>query len=206
MKRIGKLLLCLALVIITVFTLTSCAKAAIIEEEVDTFTKSGIKYIVVNALDADGNKIDTYAKVSGYTGSEENLTIPSTVEDIPVKTIASLSFFESQIKSLILPEGITRIENFALGYAENLISIEMPSTIEYIGDYSFINCISLKAVDIKATEKPVIGAEAFKFYNKEDKEYQVSSLLNINVPSLAAYEPSDVHDLWAEYQDNLEEA
>lgn len=203
MKKTWKLVFCLLLAAIMVFSFTACTQASIVEQEVDTFVSEGVKYIVINKLDADGKVLDTYAKVSGYQGDEtEHILIPTLVNDIPVKVIGGLAFFESKMRSITLSEGIERIDNFAFGYS-NLIRVEMPSTIKSIGDYAFINCLALKRVDIKAVERPTMGSDAFKFYDKNDKQYKVSDLVLIYVPQIENYKTNDVHDLWNEYQNNL---
>ena len=66
-------------------------------------------------LDANGN-----ATITAYSGSENNLTIPSTIDGHNVVTIGSHAFDESRnstnghtIKNLVISEGITKIYGWA---------------------------------------------------------------------------------------------
>ena len=45
--------------------------------------------------------------------------------------------FREQITAVILPEGLTRIGDFAFRYCSNLSSITIPSTLKSSGDYAF---------------------------------------------------------------------
>lgn len=208
MKRFLKPIVCLLLIFSVAMTFTACDKEEIIEREVKTIETEGVEYTIFEAVDPEGAVTGTFAKVTGYIGAEKNITIPTTVtdEDIPVKIIANLSFYDTDINSIIIEEGIETIENFAFGYSK-LGWVDLPSTIKSIGDYAFINCNSLSEVNIAAEEKPTLGVYAFKVYNKSEKAYEIWSQLEINVPSSAFddYYTDDVLDNWSEYQDYLEE-
>lgn len=202
MKKIPKIILCLLLIVLA-FSFTACNDMEVTEQELRAVEKDGFSYSIIEALE-QGKVVDTYAKLTKYTGTGENITIPATIESIKVLKISSLAFYSSSIKSVTVPEGVTAIENFAFGYSD-IISVDIPSTIKSIGDYAFINCLALKEVVIAAEVKPTVGAYSFKYYDKTAKDYAVSGSLEIKVPSRAAYKPDSVNDHWTQYQTNLKE-
>ncbi|WP_026495213.1 leucine-rich repeat protein [Butyrivibrio sp. WCD3002] len=65
---------------------------------------------------------------------------------------------KSQIKKIVIGEGITDIEGFSDYTA--LEEVELPSTLEGIGHSAFIRCSSLKEVELPETVK-YIGISAF---------------------------------------------
>ena len=208
MKKILKLALCALLALTTVFAFAACTDKDVSEEEVKTLSLSNVEYAIVTQKNKEGKVIDTYAKIIGYDGQEQNLIIPQTVDDnIPVKAIANLAFYDNKtIKSVVLPEGLTTVGAFSFGYMDSLIRVELPSTVIEIGEYAFINCTALKEVRIAAVKRPKLGEAAFKFYNSKDKQYQISPYLEIKVPDIDAYSTTDVHDKWIEYGRFLKEA
>ncbi|RKJ38623.1 leucine-rich repeat domain-containing protein [Acutalibacter sp. 1XD8-33] len=65
---------------------------------------------------------------SGKAGDE--FTIPSTV-----KRIGNYAFFDSSLKKINLPNGLTSIGEYGLGGCPNLTAIDMPNSVVEIGDY-----------------------------------------------------------------------
>ena len=65
-----------------------------------------------------------------------------------IKTIESGMFGGSQLRSIVIPEGITRIGGEAFRNCPNLTSVTLPSTIEWMGFFAFAGCESLTTVDI----------------------------------------------------------
>lgn len=200
MKNQWKIMLCLLFSIIMLLSLTACTTDKIVEKEVETVTQDGIKYIIINKVDKDGTVLEEYAKIAKYEGNKENIVLPSIIKNVPVRAVASLAFFESKIKNIEIEEGIEIIESFAFGYAQNLITVTFPSSIKVIGDYAFVNCLALKSVTIPALEKPEIGTEVFKYFDKKTKEYEINELLQIFVPNKDKYKPSNKRDPWQDYQ------
>ena len=50
------------------------------------------------------------------------------------------------LKNLVIPEGVTRISDYAFYGLSSLETVQFPSTLKYIGDASFSNCINLRDV------------------------------------------------------------
>ena len=66
--------------------------------------------------------------------------------------------FYDGIKKVIIEEGITKIGSCFFCKLHNLESIEFPITLKEIGQYAFIDCISLKHILLKKVENIREGA------------------------------------------------
>ena len=68
--------------------------------------------------------------------------------DKSVEVIGNRAFHaQAQMKKVIIPEGVKNIEN-SFNYCYNLISVEIPSTVESIGGNCFGACYNLEKVTI----------------------------------------------------------
>ena len=99
------------------------------------------------------NDEDLTATVSGYTGTATEVVIPAEVthEDNTYKVTAigySAFWNNSDLTSVTIPEGVTRIEAIAFGSCTSLKSVTIPEGVTYIGDFAFDSCTSLKSVTI----------------------------------------------------------
>ena len=77
----------------------------------------------------------------------------------------------SQIKNVIIQEGVTSIGAWAFFECKDIISLVIPSTINSIGNGAFCHCSKIKEINIPALVTN-IGSSAFD---------HCSSLININV-------------------------
>ena len=68
----------------------------------------------------------------------------------------------SSITSVVLPDGLTNIGNFAFDVCENLNSIVIPNTVTSIGDESFYGCSGLTSITIPQSVA-TIGRSAFAY-------------------------------------------
>ena len=55
--------------------------------------------------------------------------------------------YRSQITSVVIEDGITGMGCYALSGLENVVSIELPNTLNNLGQNCFSYCISLKTID-----------------------------------------------------------
>ena len=65
-----------------------------------------------------------------------------------IKTIEDRAFYNSSIRTIKLPVGITKIGKMTFSQCNNLESIEIPGTVKQIGDRAFATCNRLKKVVI----------------------------------------------------------
>ncbi|NLE55789.1 MAG: leucine-rich repeat protein, partial [Lentisphaerae bacterium] len=79
-----------------------------------------------------------------YLGQDSEVTVPAQVEGKPVTIIGGNAFASSEsLTSVILPEGLLRIEDGAFYNNWSLQSVSLPSTLQYIGESAFANCQEL---------------------------------------------------------------
>lgn len=78
--------------------------------------------------------------IVGYNGTKTQLEIPERLGDYQVVEIEAEAFWGSNLKSIKLPSGVTKISRAAFGNCEKLKNIELPSEITEIGEGAFTNC------------------------------------------------------------------
>ena len=86
----------------------------------------------------------------------ENLILPNTLI-----TIGEEMFYQSKLKTVVIPANATTIGNSAFEQCASLISIDIPANVETIGTAVFQNCSSLTSIEIPASVE-TIKASAFK--------------------------------------------
>ena len=122
---------------------------------------------IIYDLSSDGS----YA-VIGYSGSAKRIKIASEYNGIPVKEIYREAFKDCSITSVIIPDSVTSIGDWAFYGCSSLSSIVIPDSVTSIGDYAFAYCSSLSSVVI-GDSVTSIGDYAFLF---------CSSLSSIVIP------------------------
>ncbi|MDE6784035.1 MAG: leucine-rich repeat protein [Ruminococcus sp.] len=90
----------------------------------------------------------TYISVVGVDKNAEEIVVPDSVGGLPVLAIDNDAFRGSNIRKIVLPEGIQEIRNEAFAYCAKLEEISLPSTLEKIGISAFSGCYSLKTLII----------------------------------------------------------
>ena len=79
--------------------------------------------------------------ITGYTGEDTQITIPSEIDGMKVTTIGDNAFYKrSELTSIKIPEGVTSIEGWAFFDCSGLTSIKIPESVTDIGHYAFANC------------------------------------------------------------------
>jgi len=93
---------------------------------------------------------ETYGKITitGYEGSENNITIPAQINEKPVTRIGDHAFEGCKITSVTIPNSVTSIEEKAFYYCTSLTSITIPNSVTRIGNDAFSDCYSLTSVTI----------------------------------------------------------
>ena len=103
-----------------------------------------------------------------YLGEEADVIIPNSYRGklitsiynqpaisarTPQTTYSEMSMFcgRNDIASFVIPEGIMRIGPCAFSWCEASCALTLPSTLTYIGNYAFLNCVNLTgSVDLSA--------------------------------------------------------
>ena len=97
---------------------------------------------LVYTLNDDG---ESYS-VTGYTGTETNVKIPSYYNYLPV----------------------TAIGDYAFSNCSSLASIEIPNSVTSIGNYALFNCASLTSIEVSENNPNFKGIEG-NLYTKDGK-------------------------------------
>ena len=98
-----------------------------------------------------------YTNISGYEIPEENKYYSSEnniLFDKEKKTVIHCPS-QNSIKSCVLPETVTSIENGAFYKCENIIRITIPDEVETIGSYTFYENTSLESIKFPAELKTI---------------------------------------------------
>lgn len=83
-----------------------------------------------------------------YTGAE-SLTVPDTMDDMPVLRIGEYGFANSgMLEEIILPESLIEIDNSGFEGCSSLRGIYIPGGVFRVGTRAFADCTALEAVYI----------------------------------------------------------
>lgn len=77
------------------------------------------------------------ATITGYTGQEKSLIIPSVIDGYRVTAIADDAFGGSEFESVIISDGIVKIGWFSFQNCANLKSVTMSAGVQSIGYSAF---------------------------------------------------------------------
>ena len=83
------------------------------------------------------------AVITGYDGNASILTIPSTLNGLPVTAIGEHAFERANLTAVILPEGIVSIGWFAFYECQELSGVTLPNSVSSIGYAVFDGCPTL---------------------------------------------------------------
>lgn len=96
---------------------------------------------------------DETVRITGYTGLESNLTIPSTIAGKTVTEIGSYAFYgNTSLVNVNLPNSLVSIDGLAFGNCTSLMSVSIPKSLKYADTYlynsdgPFANCDNLKNI------------------------------------------------------------
>ena len=70
--------------------------------------------------------------ITGYSGSDKKLYIPSNIDGVSVVAIGREAFKNASFEDIIIPQGVEKIDWFAFSNCLNLKSIELPNSISKI--------------------------------------------------------------------------
>lgn len=149
-KRISSIFLCIVL-LATIFMVAPFSVSA---TEVST-TVDGVKYY----LTSNGWYLEKY---TSYAPS--NLVIPETIDGYAVTLILDDSFKDSNVKTVKIPDTVTRIGGYAFSSCDSLEKIVIPASVSIMDDCAFFHCDKLTSVTIESGSELIsIPKGAFNF-------------------------------------------
>lgn len=106
----------------------------------------------------------------GVSGSE--LVVPEKIDGQTITSIGSFAFSDSVFGSIVLPDTVTEINNYAFNNCSELKSITLPKEIVSIGYGVFAYCSSLRSITLP---DKLTSIDEYAFYN-------CSALEEITIP------------------------
>ena len=88
-----------------------------------------------------------------YTGEDEEIFIPASLDGNKVTAIGSQAFqMNPDVVSIEVPDGVTKIGDHAFAIDIGLETITLPATVTEIGEKAFEQCTKLKTVNFAGDE------------------------------------------------------
>src|ERR1035441_6787802 len=95
--------------------------------------------------------------ITKYTGPGGAVTIPDTINGLPVTSIGDHAFDSCyNMTSVTIPNSITSIGNWAFQLCTTLTGVTIPDSVTHIGVFAFYNCTNLTSV---RSEERRVGKE-----------------------------------------------
>lgn len=114
-------------------------------------------------------KESDFAVITGYTGKEKQICIPSSLGGLPVRTIREQAFADTDCETVILSPGIYEVEKWAFKNS-HLEQLYLYDDLIKISDYAFQGCDMLRTLHINAIEAPAYSGNYFDtFQDKYDR-------------------------------------
>ncbi len=107
--------------------------------------------------------IDSKTKIAiyEYSGTKEEVTIPSEIENLPVAVIINTFNGNTTIKKVTIPSSVNKILSSSFKNCKNLETVKINGKITEIGDNAFNGCSKLSFVALSDSLE-LIGDNAFQ--------------------------------------------
>ncbi len=146
----------LAAFIAAAMAVTALPQTALAESE-DFLQSEGIQPTSVVVGEGDSNLYEGFRykeledgtlSITGYEGTETDITIPAEINGQAVTVIGNGAFNDSEIIiSVKIPDSVTSIEN-AFMRCDNLQTVDIPYSVVSISESAFQNCHALKSINV----------------------------------------------------------
>lgn len=112
--------------------------------------------------------------ITGYKGTDNNISIPKEIRGIPVTIIGERAFSDNEnLKSIELPDTITSIGDLAFNMCKNLANINIPDGVMKIGPRAFEGCQSLQKIKIPTSVTSI----------EDDTFFWCTNLTDVKLPN-----------------------
>jgi hypothetical protein len=103
----------------------------------------------VQALDYTYTTTNGTVTITKYTGSDGSVTIPGTIDGLPVTSIGASAFSScTGLTNVTIPNSVTSIGASVFSACTGLASVTIPNSVTNIGSGAFYRCTSLTNVTI----------------------------------------------------------
>lgn len=113
------------------------------------------------------------AAISSYTGNSKDVVIPSEINGLPVTTIKKYAFMKlgsifeitfsgSKMRSVVIPDTVTTIEEYAFFESAKLKELTLPSSVTSVGEFAFASCKNLRKVTFAFDDSDLYTEELLK--------------------------------------------
>lgn len=99
--------------------------------------------------------------ITGYTGADSDVVIPSTISNYPVTSIGNYAFSSSSLTGVSIPGTVSTIGNYAFAGAQ-LYGVNLGYGVRTIGAGAFRSCANLSRVVLPGSVIS-LGDQAFHF-------------------------------------------
>ena len=99
---------------------------------------------------------------SEYSGSSKDLILQSGIKDIGMS-----AFRDADIRSVVIPQGVTKLNSSAFESCSNLTHVSLPSSLKEIKSSTFEGCSNLVYIELPSGIKKI---ENSTFSNCSDLE------------------------------------
>lgn len=156
-RPLGKRILLVALLTLLVFSLSACnfSLESALEELKAYVNGTEVAKPPAGFVESRENDLfaydvyQEYVIITAYLGEEVEVTVPAKIDRLPVRSIASLTFYEGvPVESVTVSEGIQSLDENAFYYCTALKSVTLPESISAIGDKAFSWCSALEEVTL----------------------------------------------------------
>lgn len=140
--------------------------SVLVPSESDAFSQDGFVYEPLT---------EGTVAVTGYTGEETEVTVPSQVEyeGITYNVVAANGTFEGNetVESIVFPETVRLVDEYALDGCSALKAVVFPGTIEVISGVMFNGCSSLISVEVAGGDRYVSSDGVVYSYDMTELVY-----------------------------------
>jgi hypothetical protein len=115
----------------------------------------------------------SFAEIVGAAKAMDSYAIPSTIESLPVTTVANSAFYSrTRIVSITIPAGCVNLGEYVFSGCSSLTTVNLPTDLLVVPRNGFQACTSLVSISIP-TNVTTFGDGAFS---------HCTSLTTINIP------------------------
>jgi len=114
---------------------------------------------------------DGYVMIYDYVGTESEITVPATIEDLPVVAVYTTSGNDTVTK-VTLEEGILELGHAAFDGYSALETVVLPSTLEFMGQSAIIHAPNVESISVAEDNEYFVSVDGV-LYEKMQR-YQIS--------------------------------